>query len=60
MFSVSVSTFVTCVQLEARSVCHLQSLNKGLELKIMELQCRLIDQVRLMGIDILTHTHTHK
>ena len=43
----------------ARSVCHLQSLNKGLELKIMELQCRLIDQVRLMGIDILTFCHTH-
>lgn len=32
------------IQLEARSVTHLQSLNKGLELKVIELQLKLVEK----------------
>lgn len=32
-------------QIEARSVAHLQKLNKGMENKIIELQQKLTDQV---------------
>ena len=33
-------------QLEARSVTHLQSLNKGLERKVIELQLKLVEKER--------------
>ena len=53
-------------QIEARSVDRLKVLNKGLEIKIIELQQKLTDQVHTHSHTVTslmphtcTHTHPH-